>query len=76
MFSVFDIIGVLLRGAAALGFAAFCGWSLPLVETGRQTRRAVLGQGGPMVLIGLSRETRRRPAQKSEDQPGFGRRAG
>lgn len=57
MFSIFDVIGVMLRGAAALGFAAVCGWSSIFFENGQQARLAVFGQwfgaGGPIVLIAL-----------------------
>jgi hypothetical protein len=83
MFSILDIIGLVLRGAAALGLAAFCGWSSVFLGTGHAAWTALLGQGGQMVLVvmgavgafagfyclvSLSRETRRRQALKSLDE--------
>ena len=74
MFGILDVIGLALRGAAALGLALFCGWSSMVLGTGHAALAALLGQGGEMVLaamgalglfagfhciISLSRERRR-----------------
>lgn len=74
MVSLFDTVGLVLRGGAALGLAALCGWSSVALGSGQAAWLAVLGQGGPLViamlgavglfsgvycLISLSRGTRR-----------------